>query len=383
MSPRGIVPWLRGRVYWARVPRVGASSVQRSLGTTDRDAADAICDFLMWARKVGINRPGFPFLMDRMADGAVPVLDAYRAYTEHRLEDFIRVVQHGETDTDLEPFVAKWQKELERIGVPVPRGRANYLRQVRLLIPAGRPCPRSTFTKQRIRAWLMDLKGVKQPNRHRAALSSFANFLVAEDVLPANPVLQIPMAKESAPRTLYLNQGEAKRLIAHMEGTHKRLHAFLLATGMEYSAAVRAFYPNDFTARSVLAQGTKTAHRARTCQVTDTWLWAWEIALEGKPSQGAPFRSVNYYAMRNALKKALQGAKLPPGYTTHDHRHTWAVQAIRDGLPLHVVAHQLGHRDPVMTLRVYGRFVPNTSDFRVNTPVTATVPVERAVVEDA
>ncbi len=87
----------------------------------------------------------------------------------------------------------------------------------------------------------------------------------------------------------------------------------------------------------------------------------------------------------------MKAAKLDPAYTQHGHRHTWAVQAIRDGIPLHVVAHQLGHRDPTMTLRVYGRFVPTSSDYRnatdpktePSTPISATVPTETGVTTDA
>jgi hypothetical protein len=47
------------------------------------------------------------------------------------------------------------------------------------------------------------------------------------------------------------------------------------------------------------------------------------------------------------------------GYHLHDARHHWAVRMVRAGMPLEVVARQLGHPDVVMVAKVYGRFVPS------------------------
>lgn len=41
-----------------------------------------------------------------------------------------------------------------------------------------------------------------------------------------------------------------------------------------------------------------------------------------------------------------------------DSRHHWAVRMVRAGMPLELVARQLGHRDVVMAAKVYARFVP-------------------------
>src|SRR5262245_58867083 len=45
-----------------------------------------------------------------------------------------------------------------------------------------------------------------------------------------------------------------------------------------------------------------------------------------------------------------------------DSRHHWAVRMVRAGMPLELVARQLGHKDVVMVARVYGRFVPNSQE---------------------
>lgn len=50
-------------------------------------------------------------------------------------------------------------------------------------------------------------------------------------------------------------------------------------------------------------------------------------------------------------------------YTTRDHRHTYAVQALRDGYSYAVVAHQLGHATTALVHKVYGRHAPSAADY--------------------
>jgi integrase len=50
-------------------------------------------------------------------------------------------------------------------------------------------------------------------------------------------------------------------------------------------------------------------------------------------------------------------------YTLRDHRHTWAVRAVRSGGPIGAVAEQLGHSDGgILALKVYGRFAPKQEE---------------------
>jgi integrase len=357
-----VVPYLRGNVWWVRVPRIGHAPVPRSLGVTgdeNKDKALAVCEFLRWCR----SRPE-SWLLDQMASGKVAIQKPYRAWTENRLPSFLDELRAGVTDVDLEPYVAKWQAAMARQKRPNADTRAKYERQVRTLIQSGKPFLRSEFTKSRIIDWL-DSLGVGQTNRYRAALSSFAKHLVLRDVLMTNPVVQIPMAKESEPRTLHLSQDEAKRLVDALPAPYKAFHALMLATGMEFGAASRVT-TGDVGDRQVFARGTKRSHRARTVGVYDRWQWAWDVfwafALDA-PLVGPIFAGIDYDNNRWALDKALAAAKLPADYTTHDHRHTWAVQAIRDRIPRPMISSNLGHRDAAMLDRVYGRYIPTGADF--------------------
>lgn len=376
-----VKPFLRGATWWARVPRLEATAVERSLGIKgkeNRDVAVDCCRFLSWLKG---RRESF--LLDQMATGKVPVGSAYSAYLDNRLPAFIRELQHGIEDVDLEPFVEKWQRELARIGKPNADTRAKYLRHVRSLIPAGQPFRRSEFTKQRVRDWL-DTLGVSAPNRFRASLSSFAQFLVGDDVIPSNPVRGVKMAREAEPRTKHLSQKDAKALIAAFDNEDEQaFHALMLATGMEFGAA-RRVDAETVTSDSAYAAGSKTAHRQRTVTVYDRWQWAWKRVtsyIARYPGERHPFEDMTAWGAYAALKRALKKAGLDSEYTTHDHRHTWAVQATRDGLAPHVIAYQLGHRDATMVTRVYGRFRPTAADYRTRKPTESQTTPEMASID--
>lgn len=65
-------------------------------------------------------------------------------------------------------------------------------------------------------------------------------------------------------------------------------------------------------------------------------------------------------------------------YSTRDHRHTYAVQALRDGYSYAVVARQLGHGTTALAHKVYGRHVPEAADYTRKTAVTSAPAKRRA-----
>lgn len=373
-------PYLRGATWWARVPRPGLRAVPRSLGVTgkaSKDVAADVCRFLAWLA----NRPD-PWLAEQLAAGNLDVRPAYTAYTENRLAEFITEQRLGVTDVDLEPEVARWQDELERRKKPNPDGRAKYLRQVRTLIPAGQPFRRSGFTKARVMAWLQGLE-IAATNRYRAALSSFAEYLCDRELLASNPVRQVKMARESKPRTLHLSVADAQRLLGAIAAPYNALHALMVSTGMEVSAALAVRRRDvDLDGLTVYARGTKTATRERTCHVTATWEPSFAVFVDYTTAGGFTpdallFDGLDVWGALAALRAGLKAKKLPEAYRTHDHRHTWAVAALRDGIEAHAVAAQLGHSNAVMLRTVYGKYVPNRSDFRRNDTESHTATLKR------
>lgn len=56
-----------------------------------------------------------------------------------------------------------------------------------------------------------------------------------------------------------------------------------------------------------------------------------------------------------------------PRLKLHELRHTHATMLLRDGVPVHVVAKRLGHKDPSVTLNVYADAIPDDDGRAVET----------------
>ena len=364
-----MVPFLRSNKFWGRIPRLGTEAgTRRSLGTTDSKTASMVCSFLDWC--VGSHQQ---WLLDEMNEGRVAVIDAYTAYVELRLPAFIDAIKGSVSDPDLEPFVAKWVLEMARLRSPSARTRRAYLAQVRTLFVAGEPLLRSGLDKKRIRAWLASLD-VSQPNRHRAALSVFCEYLILEDVLKHSPVAAIPPIRENAPRSRHLSMDEAARLVGAMESPiHRALQTFILCTAADVRSALAITHGDIHRVeRTAHVHGTKRLSRDRVCHVYDRWEPLWDAHVEPflKENAGLPRARVfvvEYTHAREVFSRAASAVGLSD-YTMKDHRHTWAVQAFRDRIAIHAISGQLGHANPVMALKVYGKYDATAADFRRVSP---------------
>lgn len=51
-----------------------------------------------------------------------------------------------------------------------------------------------------------------------------------------------------------------------------------------------------------------------------------------------------------------------PALVVHELRHMHATLLLRDGVPVHIVAKRLGHKDPSVTLNVYADVIPVPDD---------------------
>ena len=58
------------------------------------------------------------------------------------------------------------------------------------------------------------------------------------------------------------------------------------------------------------------------------------------------------------MEKAVAQAKISPSISFHGLRHTWASHAVMNGMPLMVVARNLGHADTRMVEKHYGHLAP-------------------------
>jgi len=357
-------PFRRGDTWWIRVPRPDGPATQRSCRTSDKVTAEHVAVFLHHLQRTHEHA-----LLTALADGAVALDAAYVAWAERRLPAFIRALTDGTASSahPLAPLVERWQAELARRDRPSAPERARYAKQVGTFVEKHPTL--ADLTRPTIRAWLEALP-VGQPNRYRAALSAFCSFLVLEDLLPANPVSGVPARTEAKPRDRHLSVAEAMAFVARFPQPHRAFQALCLVTAGDVGSVLAVRHVDaDATARSVHIRGTKRAHRDRVCYLTKSWAPLWESAIAPYLAEAraftptAPLFPALTYATVRARFLAEAAAFGLEDYGMKDHRHTWAVQAFKDGLPIHAIARQLGHATPVLALKVYGRHQPVAADY--------------------
>lgn len=348
--------FLRGSVYYVGVPTRVGGWVKRSTGTGNKALASAMARMM---DELGPRGRRQWLLLDPVREGRLSVPRLYDAFSEGT--DALAALESELKDLDLEPFVPKW---LASIADNVaPDTRQHYETHVRTLIEAGRRFPASALRRAKLVEWLSSREcGPSTKRKYHAAMSSFCQYLVSLDLIPANPMRDVRPPAASKPRTSYLEQADVLRLLDAQPEPYRTLSALMHGTGIEVSTALRLRRRDiDLETGAIHAHGTKTQHRDRM-----TYLDAWakpyvtrHIAM--LTPNALVFPDLNRWTVSDKHREAcaLLGIE---NYTLRDSRHTFAVRAIRAGASAEVVARQLGHGDTQMVNRVYGRFRPTQDE---------------------
>jgi integrase len=191
-----------------------------------------------------------------------------------------------------------------------------------------------------------------------------------------------PFRDVDAARTRYLTIEEAKRLLAACErGLQNLVHAALL-TGCRYGELCR-LQVQDFNrdAGTINVRRSKSG-KARHVVLNDEgiafftditkWRGPDDIMLrnEGRIARAAERarpgsnQLLDHGEWRPAeqgrlMREACKIAKIKPAISIHGMRHTWASLAVMAGVPLIVVAKNLGHKDTRMVEKHYGHLAPS------------------------
>jgi integrase len=167
-----------------------------------------------------------------------------------------------------------------------------------------------------------------------------------------------------AARVRYLTVPVAKRLINACDPEFRPLVQAALQTGARYSELAR-LQAHDFNPDSgTLAIRQSKSGKARHVVLTDEG-----IALFRQLSMGRVGSDLLLCrAADEPWKPSHQGrrmrdtcavAKINPPISFHGLRHTWASLAVMSGMPLMVVARNLGHADTRMVEKHYGHLAPS------------------------
>lgn len=303
-------------------------------------------------------------ILDAIVDGQFTIPEVYDIYLEEG-RDVDRVSVRMQ-DVDLEPYVAEWLKNPGGKVKPGSDSAKHYEHHVRGLIPKGKPFPLHEFTSARVQQHIEELEASPATKRKAgAAISSFAKWLFRRGILKQKPMRDVELPAAGPPRLNFLETPDAIRLADAQPGQYRAFSAVLAGSGIEVSVLL-AIRPRDVDRkhRSARAPGTKTYTRDRIARIAE-WAWPYfEPLLKGKHPDARVFdqipdrwraADVHNDAIASLVEK---GHAIFGGYTMRDARHTWAVRAVSSGMPIELVARQMGHVDGTLVLKVYGRFVP-------------------------
>jgi integrase len=167
-----------------------------------------------------------------------------------------------------------------------------------------------------------------------------------------------------AARLRYLSDDEARRLTNACPPDFRALVAGALLTSCRYgelaAMTVDDFNPDAGTLRVGVSKSGKPRHVVLTREGRD--FIAQRAA--GRPgsarlflrSNGKPWRKSE---QQRPLSAACAAARIDPPVNFHGLRHTYASRLAMRGVPLAVIAQQLGHADIRMVERHYGHLAPS------------------------
>jgi len=187
-------------------------------------------------------------------------------------------------------------------------------------------------------------------------------------------------------RTRYLTIAEAQRLANACEPAFRPLLQAALQTGARYGELIR-LEARDFNADAgTIAIRQSKSGKARHIILTDEGAALFKQFIIGKAGtdllfqrpDGTPFRRS---AQQKPMDAACARAKIKPHISFHGLRHTWASLAVMNGVPLVVVAKNLGHTSTRMVEQHYGHLSPSfvTEAIRSNAPRFGFVPDRKIV----
>ena len=343
------------------------------------DFADAdgehILDFAQAQRKVRAARSGRsgPYTVGNAADDYLGLLAVDRPPAavqdaRYRIEAFVRPklgdVKVGSLTTER---LRRWRDE---IASAAPRLRTR------------------SGTEQKFRAGEAADEDVRRARRAsanrtwtvlRAALNHAFHDGKADSDIAWRKVK--PFKKVDAARIRYLTLTEAKRLLNASDPEFRPLVEAALQTGARYGELIR-LQARDFDAEvGTVAIRQSKAGKPRHVVLTAEGVTLLRKLTAGRQGDDLILRRASGGPWRKGYQKrpmaeVVQRAKIAPPISFHGLRHTWASLAVMAGMPLLVVARNLGHVDTRMVERHYGHLAPSylADEIRKNAPKFGTKP---------
>jgi integrase len=168
-----------------------------------------------------------------------------------------------------------------------------------------------------------------------------------------------PFKNADAARVAYLTVAQAQRLIHASAATFRPLLRGALETGCRYGELIR-LEVRDFNADAgTLAIRQSKSGKPRHVILTESGAKFFRQHCAGLAPGESIFVKADGAAWNKSeqsrpMRAACEQAGITPAVSFHALRHTWASLAVMNGMPLMVVARNLGHVDTRMVERHYG-----------------------------
>jgi integrase len=174
----------------------------------------------------------------------------------------------------------------------------------------------------------------------------------------------LPFREADAPKVRYLDASEAKRLVNAIDPEFRPMVQAALLTGCRYGE-IAAFRVSDFdSAAATVIVRTSKGGKARHVVLTDDGVALFLAHAAGKAGDALIFprpdgdrwgKSHQHRPLRAACKRAT----IAPAASFHILRHSYASMLARAGVPMQVIAANLGHSDTRMTEKHYAHLAPS------------------------
>jgi integrase len=173
-----------------------------------------------------------------------------------------------------------------------------------------------------------------------------------------------PFREVDAPKVRYLSDAEVVRLVNAAGGEFRALAVGALLTGARYGE-LAAMKTSDFDIKSgsIYVARSKSG-KPRHIHLSDEGRRHFEQQTAGRSAQDLIFPRSDTAAWQQAhqfrpIREACARAKISPAIGFHVLRHTYASRLATQGVPMAVIAAQLGHADTRMTERHYAHLAPS------------------------
>jgi integrase len=330
----------------------------------DVSDADGVTEFSFWQAVAKAQERRTARALDATGKaGPFTVEDAVKAYLEFLEGRGKRVLDtHLRAQAHIYPTLGSIEAATLTSEV-LRKGHAGLVKA----LPRARTGPGKA---QRHRAFNGDAEAVRRrrssANRVLTVLKAALNHAFHESKVPSDTAWRKvkPFAKVDAARVRYLTVAEAGRLINACEPAFRKLVQAGLQTGARYSELTRLevadFNPDTGTVAIRQSKSGRVRHVVLTSEGMPFFLQictgrTGSAPVFEKPGGGPWGNSHQWRPMAEACARA----KITPVIGFHGLRHTWASLAVMAGVPLMVVAKNLGHADTKMVEKHYGHLAPS------------------------